>query len=115
MIKRRKNIVGNMVKLRNFLRTHAYFGIQRSYISPHYINKGAGVLKCEIEAGANLCMRNVYATIFDGSLRYMVDVKKPLFVDSAAYREDTNFIGMLKAAHINLVNEMKKTWPTKTY
>jgi hypothetical protein len=95
----------------NWLVTHRFFRIKRSYVFPYYNDPKSG---CEIYASANLCMRNVFLTATDDGLRYLTDVKKPLFVSDVAWSDDINFVGQMNANHINLINKLKATKPSGT-
>lgn len=91
-----------------------YFKIQRYYDYPKFNNSkygATGANVCDIKAGANLCMRSVYMTTFENDLRYLIDVKKPLFVASDAYSEDTNFIPQFNGAFTYLIQHLKSTNP----
>lgn len=94
----------------NWLATHRKFIIDRYYIYPYYKSNSTNH-KCEINASSNLCMRNVYQTVFQDNLRYLIDVKTPLFVDPTAYKDDTEFINKLNAQYTTLIDRLKATKP----
>lgn len=101
----------------NWLCTHRYFKIKRFYTYPKFDNAkygASGKNRCVIKAGANLCMRNVYMTMFNGEMRYLIDVKKPLFVAAESYQEDTNFIQTYNGAYQYLIQHLKSTYPGGT-
>jgi len=109
----------------NWLATHREFVIDRYYKLPYYnslttdsetsnSSSAPDDLKCEIYAPSNLCMRNVFVTLFQDDMRYMMDVKRPLFVESGEYPTDTNFVGMINNQYTILLDKLKATKPSGT-
>lgn len=92
----------------NWLGTHKYMKIKRYYDFPYYQNPESG---CNIKATANLCIRNMFLTTTKDGLRYLTDVKKPLFVSDYAYPDDIHFPQMMNASHDYLMTKLKGTNP----
>lgn len=107
----KKEYVWKYGKKTNWLGTHKYFKIERSYVYPYYKSQTSS---CEIYASANLCLRNMFFTVTNDGMRYLTDVKKPLYVSNVAWPDDINFIGGVNANFGNLINKLKATNPGGT-
>lgn len=92
----------------NWLRTHAYFKIDRYYDFPYYYDANSG---CDIMAPANMCVRNMFLTVSDYGLSYLTDAKKPLYVPDYTYPDDINYVGMINGSHQYLITKLKMTNP----
>ena len=93
--------------------------MSRQYLHDSHNNGAEGDLNCDIHAKANLCMRNVYKTVYkedpesdEETPWHLVDLKQPLFVDPAAYEIDTGFIELLRTTHDALIVQLKATEST---
>ncbi len=100
--------------------------IKRWYLGPYFrtgdsrslmssgVNGLGGNPQCETRSSSRLCVKNVHMTSYDEQLRFLLDVKTPVFLSDNVYEKDSGLLKMIRDGHSRGMQKLIATNPGTT-